>query len=249
MTAGLAVVVALSGCAGGPSPDVEPSVEPEPQPVETTIPIEEMEMPASLGPYESMSLAEFIALPIEERLPYIDWLTRDVEEVATLWQAVTGRAEDAYPGRITLESTDQAVLTSDIYALRAPFVTHFNVTGIKGSSVLYDGDTSQKILSAVWADTSYADYTMWSGELSEYFVKNDFVPNPTIAAESDVIGVSFAQARLTANHVETFNGREYRARSIPARSAIGENYTYTYLWVEYVGFDGEPTGKFVRLAR
>jgi len=255
-------IAALTGC--GPNADAQPSPEPSvtqsvettapttevtPAPTETETPIEEMTIPEDLKQYETMSVDEFEALPIEQRLSYISWLNRDKEEIADLWYKASGLAQDKYPGEITLNSSNQDIATADSYAYRTAFILHFSKNGINGSSLLYDADAGRKIISGAFVDPQSPAATTWDDLVIKDREVNKAAATPaTMVAEGGLAG-SIAEPGDETNHVETIDGKEVTTRTVNVQLNDGTRLAITYEYVAYKDYQGKDAGAFVELSR
>lgn len=256
-------IAALTGC--GPNADAQPGPEPSvtqsvettapttevtPTPTETETPIEEMTIPEDLKQYETMPYeGGFETLPIEQRLPYISWLNRDKEELADLWYKASGLAEDEYPGEITLDSSNQDIVTANSYAYRAAFTSHFNKNGINGTRVVYDVETARKIVSGAFVDAQSPDATTWDGLVIKDREVNIAAATPaTVVADGGFAG-SIAEPGDETNHIETVDGKEITTRTINVELGTGKRLAITFEYVAYKDYRGKDTGAFVELSR
>lgn len=258
-------VSALAGCessanAQGPtstvthSAEVTPGasqtptpVESTPAPVETEVPIEKMTIPEGLKKYEAMSAEEFDKLPVQERLPYISWLTRDTEQIADLWYKTTGDPLDKYPGPITETSSNDAIVMANSYTYRAAFVTHFNLNGINGSSVLYDVNTAKKILSGAYVNGQSPDLQVWNHTADDVYSKSE-IPNPVEAIKVGGLLHSTVESTSSTNTTETQDGVTYTTRTITEQMGGSTKVLdVTYAYVTYKDYLGKDAGAFVEL--
>ena len=242
----LAASLLLSACASAKPVEV-PSVSEtiEPAPMETEIPIEEMVMPESLVKYESMPLAEFEALPVEERLSYVSWLTRDEQDIMDSWYGASEREEDKLSAPISINSSNQDIATAGAYSVRNAFTSHFLENGIDDSLVMYDLDTSLKILSAGWYDTSSATYAEWTLYLKDYYAKNPGATPKIFVKNDNALGASTATEDNPENYNLTIGDREFQARDVQAVTSIGGNSNITYVYIEYKNYENEITPEFI----
>ncbi len=243
-------VLLLGGCASAePAPEETVAVEsPTPTP-EPTVNVGDLEFPANLAPYEAMSVEEFEALPWEERMSYVSWLNRDKEEFAGLVYEETQAEQDKYPGPASMESSNQVIVTTAGYGVLYPYLTHFNVTGVDGGSVLYDEATSEKMLSGAYADTTSVSYFTRRGDLREYFNQGAPIPNPAGYINNGGGSMPVALNEDIMTGTEKIGDKEYPTRTVQMQTDRGNVYTVTYAYTDYVNYAGETEGTWAEVSR
>jgi hypothetical protein len=249
-------IAALTGCSpdAGATPEptstsAEASPSAEPTPVETETPIEELTIPENLVQYEAMSVEQFEALPFQERMPYISWLTRDEEEIAGLIYDETGNPQDQYTGPLSLNSSNQDIVTANGYNVLEAYVTHFNVNGIDGGSVRYDDNTARKILTGAYADTSSVSYFTRRGDLNEFYNTTEVVANPTGYIHEGGKGMGTALNEEIVTGTVEINGTEYPTRTLTTQTSTGNVYEVTYAYTEFTNYAGETEGTWAEVSR
>ena len=247
-------IAALTGCSpdAGATPEptstsTEASPSAEPTPVETEVSAAELPMPEHLAQFETMPIEEFEALPFAERMPYVSWLTRDEDEIAEAIYAKTGNPHDEYTGPLSLDSSNQDIVTATGYNVLGAYLTHFNnVDGVNG---LYDVDTAGKVLTGAYADTSSVSYFTRRGDLREYYAQGAPIPNPGqyVTNGGGSMGEALSEDIVTGT-VE-ISGTEYPTRTLTMQTTAGNTYEVTYAYTEFTNYAGETEGNWAEVSR
>ncbi len=246
-------IAALTGCSpdAGATPEPtstssEASPSAEPTPVETETPIEELTIPENLVQYEAMSVEQFEALPFQERMPYVSWLTRDEEEIADLIYGKTGNPNDQFPGALSLDSSNQDIVTATGYNVLGAYLTHFNNSDASG---LYDDVKTEKILSGAYADTSSVSYFTRRGDLREFNSADSPTPNPIQYVNNGGGSMAEALNEDVVTGSAEINGTEYPTRTITMQTTVGNVYEVTYAYTEFTNYAGETEGTWAEVSR
>ncbi len=251
-TAGIALsVAALSGCATGEAPEkptttssaeatpTETPVAPELKEYTTDelIAMEDEPLPEALAQYESMSVQDFEALPIEERLTYCSYLNRDQNYLEGQWyEAYDQDARYIVPENLDENSTAQEIVSQGGYDMSNAFVTHFG-------GKIYDRDTAQKQIACGFytAAESNSAYAYWTDQRNQPY---DIVP-PKMVAEQDGLKQNTAIAEKPSYTLTTKDGKEYLARDITSQDAAGNTFEETDILVSYTDYKGNPRSTYV----
>lgn len=223
-TLAVAGSIALSACgdkdvSATPTPtEATPTVTETiatPEPTETLSPFEDPDfIPENLEQYEEMSTEEYLALPVENRLEYASWITRDRRFIYDTWYAVTQNPNDLVLPNFTasLENSDNEVLMVDSYNSRQPYLTHWYTPDDKDSNPkeLTD-DQATKVMGAYVYNPNAEGAEVYDAQLQNLQETRNFyvamlAANGLYAAEatSSVSGtVTDAQGnKLTARYIE-----------------------------------------------
>ena len=243
------VTMGLAGCGNAAVPSESPSVaeatptqtpESTEQKVYTTeelIAMEDEPLPESLVKYESMSVKEFEALPIEERLTYCSYLNRDQDYLEGLWyKAYDQDARYLVPENLDENSTAQEIISQGGYDMSNAFVTHFG-------GKIYDRDTAQKQIACGFYTASEANstYVYWTDQRNQPY---DIVP-PTLVAEQGGLKQNTAIAEKPSYTLTTSDGKEYFARDITSQDAAGNTFDETDILVSYTDYKGNARSTYV----
>ena len=246
------LTITLAGCgananAEGPKPTTTHSAEATPTPEATgpkvytddeLIAMENEPIPESIAQYESMAVADFEALPIEERLTYCSYLNRDQDYLAGKWY--DGYNEDARylvdATNLNEDSTAQEIISADGLTLSNAFVTHFG-------GIIYDRDTAQKQIACNFynATSSNELYAYWTDQRNQPY---DIVP-PTMVAQEGGLKLNNAISEKPSHTVTTESGKEYFARDITSQDASGNTFDGTHILVPYTDYKGEARQTYI----
>lgn len=249
-------IAALAGCApsGEAKPTATQSQSPSPE-ATTEAPVDTKEakqytdddlfdlmsepLPEALAPYETMPVADFEKLPIEERLSYCSYLNRDQDYKETVfYEAHDNDARYLLPDTFDKDTSAQDIIGASGIFTSAAMLTHFG-------GKTYDRDTSQKLLSCGWyapsSENPSKTYKFWSDARSEATV----IGTPTIIAESGLLNVGTATGEQPSTTVTTTDGKEYFARTISSDDTQGNSFEQTFLLVDYVDYKNTPKSIYV----
>jgi|GEM_PF-4548151 len=242
-----------------PTQTTEPTSEPTSEPTPETpknnaeLPIEDQLIPAEFETYEAMSIDEFNKLPIDERLSYTSWLTRDTKDIADDWHAVTGLEADKYPGVITKDSTDQQISSANSYVFRGVISLHFSNydhidgTGIDPPASVYIEHANKILSSAFLNPTDNNTYNKWVPFLKDWSDNWGYDSPTNLAMANGLRAETVETPENTKNSSITVDGVEYVSRGIYSTNADGERYHTDYVYVPYTDYLGNDAGAFVQL--
>ena len=216
-------------------PEIDPA---NPEPVRFTeehlIALENIPMPSEYEKYDAMSLEEFTQLPIEERLAYASYLNRDRHYLKSSY--ANGAEDNRYVlGSVVSEasSPEDVVFNANENPLFS-FVLHFGNT-------TYDLDEYQKVLSAGFMDTTSKQYSIL---MSNEALGTGYAPRSLGESEQLTIGQVVSELeQQTLN----FNGVDRLVRTVVTTLPDGTNEAGQYAYVEFVNYEGEQTGAYVRV--
>lgn len=200
---------------------------PQPTPVSTFA-----VLPENLAAFEAMSESQFLALPIEERLPYCSFLNNDIQDIATDWNSVTLNPADLLPSSVDASPADKDVIYT--YWLRGAIVGHDNTTK------RFDKPTSTKAMSCGFADVSsetaqnmfdYVDILAADKQLG--------FPALFVAEQPVLLASTFIDASIT----DTVDGRE--RQQIRMNLDDGSYFVRDIYKVNYVDYLGQPAVTYV----
>ena len=249
------LTITLAGCgananAEGPKPTTTTSAEATPTPEATgpkvytddeLIAMENEALPANLSQYESMAVADFEALPIEERLSYCSYLNRDQDYLAGEWfKAYDEDARYLVPENLDEDSTAQEIISQSGYDMSNAFVTHFG-------GKIYDRDTAQKQIACGYytASADTPGYTYWTDLRNQPY---DIVP-PALVADQEGLQMTTAVGEKPSYTITTDDGKEYFARDITSQDSSGNTFDATHILVPYTDYKGNARSTYVQYAQ
>lgn len=139
-----------------PTPEPSETVEPSPEATEAEVET----IPEHLESKEAMEFSEFKELPIEERLEWCSWHSRDLEEIAQIWAEASGNPLDIMPENISPDNTPQEKVIYETYLRRSAKVAHQN------DSVFLEKNNIYKMMSCAFFDAENSDrLPVWIDEM------------------------------------------------------------------------------------
>lgn len=249
-------IAALTGC--GPSaeatqepkptastsaeatPSATPEVrEPKEYTDEELLALQSEALPENLKQYEDMSVLDFEKVSIEDRLSYCSYLNRDIDYLQTeFYKAYDNDARYLLPDTFDKDSSAQDIIGANGIYTTAALVTHFG-------GMMYDRDTSQKILACGLENPSSENptpgYKHWTELLDTY----DYFGTPTVIAESGGLNTPDVISEKPSSTITTESGKEYFARTITYKTNEGGENDITTILVDYIDYKGEPKSTYV----
>jgi len=246
----LSGVLFLAGCVQGPAavepetvatsdPQASDPSEDQRTPVEFTdedLAALEMEpLPAELEKYALMSVDEFLALPVQERLTYASYLDRGREYTESQLFDVYEDNRYLVPNNLDENSSPDDILANYVITVASPLMSHF------GGNLIHSIDDGTKLLSANYYSPSGEGFESWRNQIETISVN---VTPGNYATEGGARLVQFV-SEAPGETVILDDGSALETRVITYEDANGEQLTSQYAKVNYVDYKGLDRSTYV----
>lgn len=228
-----------------PGPDVDPDpnagegVGSERVPAEFTdeeLAALEMEpLPAELEKYAQMSVDEFLALPVQERLTYASYLDRGREYTESQLFNVYEDNRYLVPNNLDENSSPDDILANDVITVASPLMSHL------GGNLIHSIDDGTKLLSANYYSPTGEGFESWRNQIETISVN---VTPGNYATEGGARLVQFV-SEAPGETVILDDGSTLETRVITYEDANGEQLTSQYAKVNYVDYKGNDRSTYV----
>lgn len=215
---------------------------PEPTATETSTPKTAEKMPESIKEYEEMSVDDFLKLPIEERLTYLSWYTRDASgfsDFINTWNEWNKGKSPSYPPADVDENTT-AEEAMDYYATRARYaLTTGNGNTTNNKFMIVDEERVRKCASALYLDLvrKQSPYKGYSEKVIDYALDNGGAAAPETMAYENFLPTT-PLTSSTGWKMDSTPYGEFLSQTVTTTSTDGKEWTQTLVEVEYTDYLG-----------
>ena len=214
--------------------DIDPFTEWSNGLIEKSIELYDMPKPEKFDEYKAMTIEEFWALPIEDRIEYSSYLRRDAEINMEMFHFYTENPKDVMPDSFHANNTAEEISVSMRSLIRDSITSHFEWLASSDSNyetVTYDSLDRQKILAAGFLIPNNSQvFTNWNTPVAEDRGSNErpeiYAAHGQLLADEDTFDES-------DNYTITDQwGTQRIARDIKIVEADGETFTGTMVLIE-----------------